>query len=133
MISLTQKHTHLQAAQISPIDQSLQKSVLFSILTKLKNKKFPSLLKNKTSQTHTLRQTDMNIHGRLLTTLHLQPLLVDTDGGRAATNSTYTQGGVSCLSDTFVQTESSVLRTNFCAKKPALRVAANRYHQCYDD
>jgi hypothetical protein len=40
--------------------------------------------------------------------------------------STYTQGWVSCLADTFVQAESSVLRTNFCAKKPALRVAANR-------
>ena len=42
-------------------------------------------------------------------------------------NSTYTQGGVSCSADAFVQAESSVLRTNFSAKNPALRVAANRY------
>lgn len=34
----------------------------------------------------------------------------------AAANSTYAQGGVSYLADTFVQAESSVLRTNFCAE-----------------
>lgn len=45
---------------------------------------------------------------------------------RTAGNSTYTQGGVSCPADTFVEAESSVLRTNFCAKNPALRVAAKR-------
>jgi hypothetical protein len=45
----------------------------------------------------------------------------------ATGNSTYTQGGVSSPVDSFVPTESSVLRTNFCAKKPALRVAAKRY------
>jgi hypothetical protein len=47
----------------------------------------------------------------------------------AAANSTYTQGGVSSPFDSFVVTESSVLRTNYCAKKPALRVAAKRYVQ----
>jgi hypothetical protein len=52
-----------------------------------------------------------------------------TDERRAAHNSTYTQGGVSSPLDSFVVKESSVLRTNFCAKKPALRVAANRYGQ----
>jgi hypothetical protein len=41
-------------------------------------------------------------------------------------NSTYTKGGVLCLADTFVQAESSALRINFYAKKPALRVAAKR-------
>jgi len=45
---------------------------------------------------------------------------------RAADNSTYTQGGVSCFADNLVQAESSALRTNFGAKKPALRVAAKR-------
>ena len=49
---------------------------------------------------------------------------------RAAHNSTYPKGGVSCLADTFVQAESSVLRTIFCAENPALRVAAKRYSQC---
>ena len=48
-------------------------------------------------------------------------------------NSTYTQGRVSCIADTFVQAESSVPRINFSAKKPALRVGANRYAQCQYD
>ena len=51
---------------------------------------------------------------------------------RAATNSTYPKGGVSCFADTFVVAESSVLRMKFCAKNPALRVAANRYVLFYD-
>ena len=42
-------------------------------------------------------------------------------------NSTLAIGGVSSPLDSFVVTVSSVLRTNFCAEKPALRVAANRY------
>lgn len=46
---------------------------------------------------------------------------------KTAYNSTYTQGGVSSSADTFVVAESSVLRINICGKKPALRVAANRY------
>jgi hypothetical protein len=44
----------------------------------------------------------------------------------AAYNSTYPKGGVSSPLDSLVVAESSVLRTNFCAKKPALRVAAKR-------
>jgi len=46
---------------------------------------------------------------------------------KAAYNSTYPKGGVSCSADTFVQAESSVLRMKFSGKNPALRVAANRY------
>lgn len=44
-----------------------------------------------------------------------------------ATNSSYPKGGGSCFADTFAQVENSFLRTNFSAKKPALRVAALRY------
>jgi len=83
----TQKHTHLQATQGDRTDQSLEKSVLFSSPSKLKNKKFPSLLKNKTSQTHSPRQTDTNIHGRHLTAQYLRTLNGDTEDRRAATNS----------------------------------------------
>ena len=42
-------------------------------------------------------------------------------------NSTFAIGGVSSSLDSFVVIESSVLRTNFCAKKPAHRQSANRY------
>ncbi len=44
-------------------------------------------------------------------------------------NSTLAIGGVLSPLDSFVVAESSVLRTNFCTKNPALRVAAKRYAQ----
>ena len=45
---------------------------------------------------------------------------------KTAANSTLAIGGVSSPLDSFVVAESSVLRTNFCAKKPAHRQSANR-------
>ena len=42
-------------------------------------------------------------------------------------NSTLAIGGVSSPFDSFVVAESSVLRTNFCAEKPAHRQSAQRY------
>ena len=42
-------------------------------------------------------------------------------------NSTLAIGGVSSLLDSFVVAESSILRTNFCAEKPAHRQSATRY------
>ena len=41
-------------------------------------------------------------------------------------NSTLAIGGVSSPLDSFVVAESSVLRTNFCAEKPAHRKSAKR-------
>ena len=41
-------------------------------------------------------------------------------------NSTLAIGGVSSPLDSFVIAESSVLRTNFCGKKPAHRQSAKR-------
>ncbi len=38
------------------------------------------------------------------------------------------KGGVSCFADTFVVAESSVLRMNIRAEKPAHRKSANRYN-----
>ena len=45
---------------------------------------------------------------------------------KSAANSTLAIGGVSSPLDSFVVAESSVLRTNFCAKKPAHRQSAKR-------
>jgi hypothetical protein len=45
-------------------------------------------------------------------------------------NSTLAIGGVSSPLDSFVATESSQLRTNFSAKKPAHRQSAKRYRLC---
>jgi hypothetical protein len=44
-------------------------------------------------------------------------------------NSTLAIGGVSSPLDSFVVAESSVLRINFCAEKPAHRQSAKRYGQ----
>jgi len=43
---------------------------------------------------------------------------------RAAANSTFAIGGVSCSADSFVVKESAVLRMNICAEKPAHRKSA---------
>jgi hypothetical protein len=51
----------------------------------------------------------------------------------AAYNSTLAIGGVSSPLDSFVVAESSQLRTNFCAKKPAHRQSAKRYRQLCDE
>ena len=48
---------------------------------------------------------------------------------KTAHNSTFAIGGVSCSTDSFVVTESSVLRINICAKNPAHRQSAKRYSQ----
>jgi hypothetical protein len=45
---------------------------------------------------------------------------------KAATNSTLAIGGVPSPLDSFVVAVSSVLRTNFCAEKPAHRQSAKR-------
>ncbi len=47
-------------------------------------------------------------------------------------NSILAIGGVSSPLDSFVIAESSVLRTNFCAEKPAHRQSAKRYKQAHD-
>ncbi|NGZ45464.1 hypothetical protein EWU23_13345 [Cytophagaceae bacterium 50C-KIRBA] len=46
---------------------------------------------------------------------------------RAAGSSTFAIGGVSCLPDSFVVADSSVLRINISGKNLAHRIAANRY------
>jgi hypothetical protein len=46
---------------------------------------------------------------------------------KTAANSTFAIGGVSCSADSFVVAESSVLRINICAEKPAHRKSANRW------
>ena len=50
----------------------------------------------------------------------------DNIGRNPAANSTLAIGGVSSPLDSFVVAESSVLRTNFCAEKPAHRQSAKR-------
>ena len=57
-------------------------------------------------------------------------MLIDTDEKRTTTaNSGLAKGGVSCFVERFVQGPTFVLRMNICAKNPALRQAAKRWHQ----
>ena len=48
-------------------------------------------------------------------------------------NSTYPKGGFSCSKDSFVVNQTLVFQIKFCGKSPALRVAAKRCLQPYDD
>ena len=52
-----------------------------------------------------------------------------TSREKTTANSRFAIGGVSCSADNFVVAKSSVLRINFCAKKPAHRQSAKRYMQ----
>ena len=58
---------------------------------------------------------------------------MDTTEKRAAYNSTFAIGGVSCSADSLVVAESFVLRINISGKNPAHRKSAKRYLQGYDD
>jgi len=49
-----------------------------------------------------------------------------TDKRKAATNSTYPKGGVSCPKDSFVVNQKLVLRINICGENRQLLVAAKR-------
>lgn len=57
-----------------------------------------------------------------------QPVTLRTER-RAADNSTFAIGGVSCFADSFVVNQTLVFQIKFCGKSPALRVAAKRYSQ----
>ncbi len=52
---------------------------------------------------------------------------MDTTEKRAAYNSTFAIGGVSCSADSLVVAESFVLRINISGKNPAHRKSAKRY------
>jgi hypothetical protein len=54
---------------------------------------------------------------------------MDTTEKRAAYNSTFAIGGVSCSADTFVINQNLVLRINICGDNPAHRKSAKRYGQ----
>jgi hypothetical protein len=53
------------------------------------------------------------------------------DRRKTAYNSTLAIGGVPSPLDSFDVAESSVVRTNFCAEKPAHRQSATRYSQLF--
>lgn len=117
------KNTLLQAATSQPTKQSLQESIFSPTQEKLKNKKFPSLQKNKSSLTHNPRQTST------LTGYDFMQMDGLTGQGRrrASANMRLAQWGVtskiesSCFYLASVQVDSLVLLS------PPLRQAQKRY------
>jgi hypothetical protein len=57
----------------------------------------------------------------------MQEVLKDSTRNARTHNSTLAIGGDSSPVNSFVVAESSVLRINFCAEKPAHRQSAKRY------
>ena len=59
----------------------------------------------------------------------IETISKQTQERKPTANSTFAIGGVSCSADSFVVTESSVLRINICGESPAHRKSAKRYSQ----
>ena len=120
------QHTksHTFASRTSPSrDQSLQKSVLFSD-PRRNSIFFSPTLKCFNFFTNAQPTTDQQSDS-LLQTLTGQCNMTQTTEARTA-NSTLAIGGVSSSLDSFVVTDSLVLLTIICAKKPAHRQSAKR-------
>ena len=122
------KNTLLQAATLQPTNQSLQESIFSPPQEKLKNKKFPTLQKNKTSfhrTVQTLTDTDLNANCFEKSGCKLDTSTLRTDR-RASGNSGFKKLAVQWLievqffNQTFVQVDSFVLR-NRQLLKPAKR------------
>jgi len=132
MKALTQKNTLLQAATSQPTKQSLQESIFSSTQEKLKNKKSPTLQKNKTSPTHganlTVTASNVNRFGQSECKLETSNLRTDI---RASGNKVLPKAGVKCFYDTFVLNRKLVFQMNSSAEMPRLRQYPKRYRSFY--
>jgi hypothetical protein len=77
------------------------------------------------AQTKACKRVCLPNRTRTVQTRHDRPLTER----RAATNSTFAIGGVSCSADSLVVAESFVLRINISGKNPAHRKSAKRFIQ----
>lgn len=123
------KNTLLQAASSQPTKQSLQESIFSSTQEKLKNKKSPTLQKNKTSfhrTVQTLTDTALNVNrfGESVCKLDTTHLWTKS---RAAHNKVLPKAGVTCFYDTFVLNQTLVFQINCSAETPRLRQYPNRW------
>ena len=129
MKALTQKNTLLQVATSQPTKQSLQESIFSSTQEKLKNKKFPTLQKNKTSPTHganlTVTASNVNRFGQSVCKLDTTNQRPDR---RASGNKVLPKAGVTCFYDTFVLNQTFVFQIKSSAKTPRLRQYPKRWH-----
>ena len=98
------KNTLLQAATSQPTKQSLQESIFSPTQEKLKNKKFPSLQKDKTSfhrTVQTLTDTDLNVNRFEQSVCKLDTTHLRTDS-RAAHNKGLKEMAGEVVNQTFV-------------------------------
>jgi len=122
------KNTLLQAATSQPTKQSLQESIFSPPQEKLKNKKSPTLQKNKTSfhrtvQTLTYTALNVNRFGQSVCKLDTTHLRTDS---RAAHNKGLPKAGMTSFYDSFVLNRTLVFQMNGSAEIPRLRQAPNR-------
>ncbi len=114
-------NTLLQVAQGNTLTKTCKRVFLFPTQEKLKNKKFPSLQKNKTSQPHNPRQTS------ILTVCNLTRTdCATTERRRASANSTLPKVAVSCFVGQFCGYINFSASLKVCALNHHLRQAANR-------
>ena len=134
MKSHPQKNTLLQAAT-SNAETKACKRVFFSPpQEKLKNKKFPTLQKNKTSFHHTVQTlTDIalkvNRFEKSMCKLDTLPLRTNR---RASGNSGFKKLAVQCLNERLCFILSAVLADSFVLRNRQLLKPPNRYNLCYD-
>ena len=116
------KNTLLQAATSQPTKQSLQESIFSPTQEKLKNKKFPSLQKDKTSfhrTVQTLTDTDLNVNRFEQSVCKLDTTHLRTDS-RAAHNKGLKEMAGEVVNQTFVLLIKSSGRLTVRAFKPPL-------------
>ena len=88
------------------------------------------MLQSHTFASHTSQPTSQSLQKSVPAQPHRHSITGDKQtmtARRAACNSTYPKGGVSCSKDSFVVNGTLVFQIEFCGKIPALRVAAKRY------
>jgi hypothetical protein len=121
MTANTHKNTLLQVAQGNALTKTCKRVFLFPTQEKLKNKKFPSLQKNKTLHTHNPRQTSIFNVCSLTTTDS-----ATTERRRASANKGLPKAGVTGFYNTFVLNRTFVFQINSSAVTPRLRQAPKR-------
>jgi len=123
-----QKNTLLQFAQGNATTKNCKRVFFSPTQEKLKNKKFPTLQKNKTSQPHSPRQTDTIMHGRHLTVHYIRPLHRNTDERTPACNTGLAKVAVQCFVGQFCgDINFSASYESLVLINRHLRQARNRY------
>ena len=122
------KNTLLQFAQGNRTNQKLQESIFSPTQEKLKNKKFPTLQKNKTSFHHTVQTlTDIalkvNRFEKSMCKLDTLPLRTNR---RASGNSGFKKLAVQCLNERLCFILSAVLADSFVLRNRQLLKPAKR-------